>query len=562
MKYFWFLFILLFVCVDCNSQSSKQFTNPILAGFYPDPSICRVGHDYYLVTSTFAYFPGIAIFKSNDLVNWKQIGNALDRPSQLKLEGAGVSRGLFAPAIRFNKGTFYITCTLIDTGGNFVVTATNPEGPWSEPYWIPEVNGIDPSLFFDDHNKAYFIYNSVAPDNKPQYDGHRTIRIREFDIAGMKVIGEERTLINGGTDIAKKPVWIESPHIFKKDNFYYLIAAEGGTAYNHSEVVFRSNNVLGPYISFEKNPILTQRHLDPSRKNPITSTGHADFVETESGDWWSVFLGCRPYTEDYYNIGRETFLAPVKWSDGWPVINPDHAEVQYRYPVPVPSVSNQQDIKYSGNFILTDNFDSDKLDYQWMLLRTPSEKWYSLSERKGYLSIRTRPQTCSEKTNPSFVGHRQQHLKGSASTSIEFAPQSNDEKAGLLVFQNETHFYFLCKSIDDNKPIIQLYKSTTDASTNSQMELIASQNLPADTNKELQLKVEAKGGTYSFLFALKKDEWITLKDNVDAKFLSTKVAGGFVGCIYALYTTSQGKASASKAYYDWFRYENNDDVYK
>ena len=308
------LFVLLSVSTSDVFTQDRLFTNPILAGFYPDPSICRVGNNYYMINSTFSYFPGIPVFHSKDLVNWKLIGHVMDRPEQMDLTGLGVSRGIFAPAIRFNKGIFYVTCTLVDAGGNFIVTSASPEGPWSNPVWIPKINGIDPSMFFDDNGKAYIIYNSVAPDNKPLYDGHRTIRMYEFDVENLKVFGEEKVLVNGGVDLSKKPVWIEGPHIFKVNDYYYLIAAEGGTGDQHSEVVFRSDNVDGPYVPYEKNPILTQRHLDPDRKNPITSTGHADLIQTENGDWLAVFLGCRPYSmsgDGFYNTGRETFLAPV-----------------------------------------------------------------------------------------------------------------------------------------------------------------------------------------------------------------------------------------------------------
>ena len=308
---------------------TKEFTNPILAGFYPDPSICKVGEDYYLVNSTFAYFPGIPVFHSKDLVHWKLIGHVLNRPEQLNLDNAGVSRGLFAPAIRYHNGIFYVTCTLVDKGGNFVVTATNPAGPWSNPVWLRNVNGIDPSLFFDGDGKAYIVFNSDAPENKPLYSGHRTIRLREFDIEHLQASNEEHILVNGGVDITKKPVWIEGPHIFQKDGFYYLCAAEGGTAEDHSEVVFRSAKIDGPYQPYEHNPILTQRDLNPHRKNPITSTGHADLIQAPNGEWWAVFLGCRPYDSleaAYYNTGRETFMAPVTWENGWPVINPGKKE--------------------------------------------------------------------------------------------------------------------------------------------------------------------------------------------------------------------------------------------
>jgi len=557
------LFVLLSVSTSDVFTQDRLFTNPILAGFYPDPSICRVGNNYYMINSTFSYFPGIPVFHSKDLVNWKLIGHVMDRPEQMDLTGLGVSRGIFAPAIRFNKGIFYVTCTLVDAGGNFIVTSASPEGPWSNPVWIPKINGIDPSMFFDDNGKAYIIYNSVAPDNKPLYDGHRTIRMYEFDVENLKVVGEEKVLVNGGVDLSKKPVWIEGPHIFKVNDYYYLIAAEGGTGDQHSEVVFRSDNVDGPYVPYEKNPILTQRHLDPDRKNPITSTGHADLIQTENGDWLAVFLGCRPYSmsgDGFYNTGRETFLAPVKWIDGWPIINPDYEEVQYEYSYPLESEKDLAERPYSGNFEMQDEFDEDQLNINWMFLRTPHEKWYSLEERKGFLSLQLIPETCSEKMNPAFLGHRQQHLNCSATTAIDFKPESENEKAGLLIFQNEEHFYFICKSLENNKEVIQLYKS---GAADEEMELITSRDISNEQNENLlYLEIKAEGNKYSFFYSKNKHELDLLKEDVDAMFLSTRVAGGFVGCMFAFYATSLGKESNNKAYFDFFNYEGNDEVYK
>ncbi|MCK9483345.1 MAG: glycoside hydrolase family 43 protein [Candidatus Marinimicrobia bacterium] len=536
------------------AEQKTSYSNPILAGFYPDPSICRVGENFYLVTSTFAYFPGIPVFQSRDLVNWKLIGHVMDRAEQMNLEGLGVSEGIFAPAIRFHDGLFYVTCTLVGGGGNYVVIARDPAGPWSNPSWLPQINGIDPSLFFDDNGKAYIVYNSIAPEDKPLYEGHRTIRMYEFDYKNLKVIGEEIILVNGGTDISKKPIWIEGPHIFRKDDYYYLMCAEGGTSWEHSEVVFRSENVAGPYIPYEKNPILTQRHLDPNRPNPVTCTGHADLVMTKSGDWWAVFLGCRPYLPEYegfFNTGRETFMAPVKWIDGWPVINPESGTVQYSYPLPL-ELENADEVvtPYSGNFQITDNFDAESLDPNWVFLRTPHTKWYSLSDHPGSLAIQLRPETCSGKSNPSFIGRRQQHLRGSTSTAMNFMPATETEKAGLLVFQNETHYYYLCKSLEKGQAVVQLFKSDT---------LLISQKI--GKGRDIQMKIIAEGAYYSFYYATKPNKWILLKDQVDARFLSTRVAGGFVGCMYALYATSSGKPSSAVAYFDWFEYVGNDEIY-
>ena len=530
--------------------------NPILAGFYPDPSICRVGDDYYLVNSTFAYYPGIPVFHSKDLARWKLIGYVIDRPDQLNYDSLGVSRGIFAPAIRYHDGLFYVTCTFVDGGGNFVVTAKDPGGPWSKPVWLPQVSGIDPSLFFDDNGQAYLIHNSAAPDNKPLYEGHRTIRIRGFDVNRLRVKDNERILVNGGTDLSEKPVWIEGPHIFKVKGSYYLIAAQGGTAENHSEVVFRSNDVEGPYLPYGDNPILTQRDLDPARESPITCTGHADFVETPEGRWWAVFLGCQPYppySENYYNTGRETYLAPISWESGWPTILPHSQVVQRHYPCPLPSIAQKYVAQYSGDFEYKDNFNSGRLDLNWEFLRAPKEKWYSLAKRPGFLSMRLRPETCAGKGNPSFLARRQQHANSSATAVMKFRPRGENEKAGLLVFQNETHYYYLCASLEGNQPVIQVFRSSN---SNEMMELLASRKIASkEAGREIYLRIESRGNVYSFAYSSDREQWDLVKDSVDGTFLSTRIAGGFVGCMYALYATSLGKPAENVCYFDWFKYK-------
>lgn len=590
----WWLRILLFMAfiISCPfnrsfAQDKMEYTNPILPGFYPDPSICRVGDDYYLVNSTFAYFPGIPVFHSRDLVNWRLIGYVIDRPDQIQTQNAeslydslGVSRGIFAPAIRYHDGTFYVTCTFVDAGGNFVCTAKNPAGPWSKPVWLPQVSGIDPSLFFDTDGKAYLVHNSVPPEGKPLYQGQRTIRMCSFDTRRLRVENDENILVNGGTDIKEKPIWIEGPHIFKVGGYYYLICAQGGTAENHSEVVFRSKDVWGPYVSYEGNPILTQKDLNPDREDPITCTGHADFVETQKGTWWAVFLGCQPYPpyeKDYYNTGRETFLAPVTWKDGWPMIIPHGEGVAYHYPYPLPPAEMKGELHYGalrhgadhkcndgrhgGNVEYTDNFDSKALDLNWEFLRAPRDQWYSLSEKLGWIAIKLRPETVSGKMNPSFIGRRQQQAYSSASTAMEFTPRAENEKAGLVAFQNETHFYYMCKSVKEGYAVVQLYKSVENGQPGDGMGLVASQRLEGNSAAgALDLKIESRGSSYSFLYRTDPRDWKVLKDEVDASFLSTKVAGGFVGCFYALYVTSLGKPSENIAHYDWFKYKGKNEA--
>lgn len=534
-------------------HAQTTLINPILTGFYPDPSVLQVKGDYYLINSTFAYFPGIPVFQSKDLKNWKQIGNVISRPSQMNFMGHRMTRGLFAPAIEYHKGIFYVTCTLIDRGGNFVVTAKDPAGPWSDPVFLPEVRGIDPSLYFDE-DKAYIIYNSDAPDNKPEYSGHRTLRMYEFDPLALKVVGEEKILVNGGVDISKKPVWIEGPHILKKNDWYYLYAAEGGTSVNHTEVVLRSKSVWGPYVPYENNPILTQKDLPADRKHPITSAGHAQFVEGPDGKTYAIFLAVRPYEGNYYNTGRETFVAPVEWKDGWPIVDPNNKVVQYSYKTTFKEVKQKDAQPQSGNFQYMLTFEKE-LDPALLFLRTVDSTSFSLSKANG-LTLKLKPETVMELGNPSFIGKRQQHLNCNAEVSFDFSAKTANEKAGLIIFQDENHFYYLCKSVDQGKTVMQLFKSSTDGKS---MELLTQANL---TSEKVLLRIDAKGDQYSFHYAQNPNDWILLKDKVDGKFLSTQVAGGFIGCVFGMYATSSGIETANSASFQYLRYKGDDVMYK
>jgi alpha-N-arabinofuranosidase len=272
-----------------NNNNTDHFKNPILSGFYPDPSICRVDTMYYLVTSTFTYFPGIPIFQSTDLIHWKQIGHAITRTSQADFEGLGLSEGIFAPTIRYHRGVFYIITTNVPRGGNFIITSSSPEGPWSEPFYIHDAPGIDPSLFFDDDGKVYYTGTRPAPEGA-KYFGNWEIWLQEIDITRFSLIGNKYSLWRGAlTDC----VWPEGPHLYKVNNYYYLLISEGGTGHFHALSVARSKDITGPYKGFSGNPILTHRHL--GKKYPVVNTGHGDIVQTHNNTWWIVLLASRPY---------------------------------------------------------------------------------------------------------------------------------------------------------------------------------------------------------------------------------------------------------------------------
>ncbi|MFD0989252.1 glycoside hydrolase family 43 protein [Mariniflexile jejuense] len=516
------------------SQTDSTFINPILSGFYPDPSICAANGKFYLITSTFSYFPGIPIFESTDLVNWKQLGHVINRKEQADFSGLNVSEGMFAPTIRFHKGTFYVICTNISAGGNFIVTATNPSGPWSDPTWIPNINGIDPDIFFDDDGKVYITHNGPPPNNITVHDGHRAIYMFEYDIENKTIVGDSKLLINGGTDMAKKPVWIEAPHIIKKDGFYYLICAEGGTGYNHSEVVFRSKNVFGPYESYKNNPILTQRHLQSNRTNEVTTTGHADFVKLPNGDWWSVFLGCRPYGDDLYNTGRETFLMPVAWENGWPTIVGGNNPIPLEHKKPQLPISKVLNEYTTGNFTTHDDFNGNTLDLKWNFIRTPLEKWHEL--HGGKLHIQPRKESIHTKTNYSFIGRRQQHLQFEASTKLTFNPTDTFQAAGLVAFQNESHYIFIGKRLNKHGKIEVFVELTNSTTNDSKPSIIANKEIETS---DLFIKIKGDKRFYSAYYKTsEKASWILLANQIDGSILSTKTAKGFVGTYLAMYTSS------------------------
>jgi alpha-N-arabinofuranosidase len=514
----------------------RTFRNPILSGCYPDPSICRVGEDYYLVTSTFEYFPGLPIFHSRDLVHWHQIGHAFHRASQLDLDEIRPSGGLYAPTIRHHNGTFYVINTLVDgntRSGNFIVTATQPQGPWSEPHWLNGADGIDPSLFFDDDGTCWYVGTRL--NEKGYYTGHTEIYLQELDLEQMQLVGEEIVLWDGAV---KGAVWAEAPHIYKRNTYYYLLIAEGGTAHHHAVTMARSKNITGPYEGNRGNPILTHRHL--GLDYPIVGTGHADLIETQNGEWWLVLLAMRPYGGYYYNLGRETFLIPARWEENWLIASPGTGRVEFEYLVP--DLPEQVWETASPR----DDFDSSTLALQWNFLRTPREDFYSLTVHPGFLRLYLRPQQLTEWSNPSFIGRRQEHIHFKAETAMDFTPRATDECAGLVLLQNsDFHFRFLVTF--EERPVIRLLRRAQ-----GKDECLDSQPI---SDGHCVLRVLAHEQSYNFYFST-NGSWHTLAENVDGRILSTPVAGGFVGAFIGPYASSNGQPNENYAEFDWFDYED------
>jgi xylan 1,4-beta-xylosidase len=507
-----------------------SYRNPVLAGFFPDPSITRVGDRFYLVNSTFAYFPGIPVFESTDLVHWKQIGNAIHRPSQLDFDGLGVSRGVFAPTIEFHDGTFYVINTAVDSGGNFYVTAKNPAGPWSDPVWLRDIEGIDPSFFFDTDGKAYIVNNGL-PEGKPEYDGHRAIWIQAFDPRQGKPVGPRKVLLNGGVDFSKKPIWIEGPHLYKMEGWYYLVCAEGGTGPQHSQVALRSRSPWGPFTPFAGNPILTQRDLPEDRPNPITNAGHADIVQAADGSWWAVFLATRTYDRTQYNTGRETFLLPVTWRDGWPIILENGKTIPYVARGPEFLAKRSDVPPMTGNFTWRDEFDRSSLDPAWLSVRVPKSEWRDLRSKPGSLTIRPLAATLDTLGNPSFLARRQQHTAFDSSLALA-PPSESGVAAGLAAFQNENYWYFLgTRRVGGELQIFLDKRGGRETTTVATTKLA-----PAPT---LKLRISGSGRDYSFYYDADGGGWKLLREKDDGSILSTAVADGFVGAMLGPYARSE-----------------------
>lgn len=509
-----------------------NFVNPVLPGFYPDPSVTRVGEDFYLVTSTFAFFPGLPVFKSKDLVNWQQIGNAIDRPGMLDFSGLGLSRGVFAPTIEYHQGTYYIANTCVDCGGNYVLTATDPAGPWSDPVFVPHVGGIDPSLFFDRDGRTYMI-NNDAPMGTPRYDGHRAIWIRQVDPKTFDAIDAPRVLLDGGVRPAENPIWIEGPHIYRRGGFYYLSAAEGGTAEDHRQVVLRARNIYGPYVPYDKNPILTQRDLDPARDNPVTSVGHADLVQDVKGKWWATFLGTRPYRADTYNTGREVFLLPVRWRRGWPVILERGVALPRLLPAPA-GRSTSSPVAVAAEYDVRDTF-ANRPGPEYLQIRGPVD-FYSTGP--AGLTLEARADVHGGGGEPAFLGRRQQHIDMAVQTQLSLDAPAGTE-AGLLALQSDEHFFsFTVGRARDGKMVARL-RQRAGAGDPVEGTLLAELGL-GDPGALVTLRITADANGYDFAVATGTDgrDMVTVFADADPTILSTRRAGGFVGAVIGPYASS------------------------
>ncbi len=506
-----------------------RYRNPILPGFYPDPSICKKGDDFYLVTSSFEFFPGVPIFHSRDLVNWTQIGHCLTRASQLPLEGAACSKGIYAATIRYNPfdDFFYMVTTNTTLLGNFYVRAKDPAGEWSEPIRVDQ-GGIDPSLFFDEDGSAHFISNARLTS-----ESQAGFLMAPIDLATGRFLRPPQPVWGGIGEAAP-----EAPHIYKREGWYYQVNAEGGTELGHMVTIARARDLYGPYESCPHNPILTHR---PQKRRLIQATGHADLIQDNAGNWWAVFLGYRQTHQFFHHLGRETFLAPVEWAEGWPVINGGRPIETWMESDRLPSGGQRRERVYQAAF-------AGAPDFNWVHLRNPDPSNYAYGPQGAALFGNAC--TLSDLGNPAFLGFRQKDLQGSASVRLSFAPQQEGEEAGLSIYYKSDAHLDACLLREAGQTWLCFRKVVGD--------IVHMQSRQTFAGNALALELAFDALQYH-VYALVGGERLHLGDALTRHVSTEAHELGFTGVLLALYATGNGRAAGVPAQFTDFQYRGQDE---
>ena len=537
--------------------------NPVLKGFHPDPSIIRVGEDYYIATSTFEWWPGVRLHHSRDLVNWELIGYPLDRVSQLDLRGVGPSQGVWAPCLSYDNGTFYLLytvvtafyCNMYDTN-NYLVTARDIHGPWSEP--IPLNNfGFDPSLFHDEDGRKYIV--SMATDHRTPKKYAGRLVLQEYDPDAQKMIGPVRDIY------AADKIFLEGPHIFQRGGWYYLFAADTGTGEGHGQSILRSRSVWGPYEMYkadfmrrdndgEAYSILTSRHHEDI---PLQKAGHCGLVETPDGEWYAAHLCARPLDRRNppdaprfagcrrYMLGRETALQKMRWTeDGWLTLDCGGTMPQEHVPAP----RGVESVPAQGKRCFRDEFGSKTLSLEYQSLRVPmTERHLSLTARPGYLRMFGRSGLASRFAQ-SLIAVRLTEFDMEIAARLEFEPEVFKQMAGLIVMYDTDNYLYLHLSHDEDcGRCVTLLKAE-----NRKYEYLTDY-LPIPAGVPVELRAVMKNGWLTFSCRLEGGEWRELAADIDGSFLSDEACaeGWFTGAMAGICCqdlTGFGKY----ADYDWF----------
>ncbi|WP_172197054.1 glycoside hydrolase family 43 protein [Saccharibacillus qingshengii] len=485
-----------------------KYSNPVIKGFYPDPSVCKVEDSYYLVCSSFQYFPGVPLFESQDLINWTQIGHCLTRESQVQLGGVNSSGGVFAPTIRYHAGRFYMTTTNDTTRQNFYVWTDDIYGEWSEPVYVDQ-GGIDPDLYFED-GKAFFMSNGTDDDG----------------IGG--VVQCEIEIATGAKRSPSRSIWqgtggryLESPHLYKIDDRYYLMAAEGGTEYGHMVVYARGDHMSGPFEAYPHNPVLTNRNLGGYE---LQGVGHGDLVQDGDGHWWMLHLGFRQIGRwlTYHHLGREVFLAPVTFGeDGWFTAGHDGLTLTQFTTGRIPETVRQREKKL-------DTFENTDWSLDWCYLRHPVTSNYELGE--DMLRLRGTAVTLDEAASPTFIGLRQKNFD--AAIACEVRLSGREGEAGVTLYMDENHRYDLAVRTDADSSLSVIKRLNVGDIKSIEKEI------PLSRAGAVRLLIRSGHERYHF-FLVEDGREIPL-GSAQTRYLSSEVAGGFTGVVIGLYAVGKG----------------------
>ena len=481
-----------------------KYQNPVLRGMYPDPSVCRAGDKFYMVTSTFHFFPGVPLFESDDMINWKQIGHVLTRKSQLDVTDIGASGGIYAPNIRYHDGRFYMVVTNVSNIGNFYVWTDNIYGEWSDPILV-EQSGIDPTLFFDDDGKTYFVSNG----NDENGTGY--IQISEIDIETGKKLSENKPLWYGTGGR-----YIEAPHVYKFKDYYYVLDAEGGTEYGHMVNYARSKNLMGPYEPCPSNPVLTNRDMGGYQ---LQGAGHGDIVEAPDGTWWFCHLAFRQTDRfmPFHHLGRETCVQPVIWKDGWFYIG---TKGQALLETEVDEVDIEHKIQ-KQNFSYEKTFENLSLKNDWNYLRNPVYENYKVLSDS--IELKSTEITLNEAKSPTWIGVRACEFEEDFSCDV----LCSGGEAGLSIMMDENHHYEVFIKNENGKCTANLRLRIGPCD-------YVKKSIGLNTNSA-RLRVLSNNYSYSFFV---NEECL---GSADTRYLSSEVAGGFTGVYNGLFAVGNGQ---------------------
>ncbi|OHX66604.1 glycoside hydrolase family 43 protein [Flammeovirga pacifica] len=533
MKLKTFFINLLFVLLISQAfgQAPTSYNNPILPGYHPDPSICRVGDDYYLVNSSFVWFPGLPIYHSKDLVNWEHIGYGITNSETISFNGLKDKHGLFAPTIRHHNGTFYIINTCVGCKMNFYITATNPAGPWSDPIWLPSASGIDPSLFWDEDGKSYYTGMESVADKK--WSTQTVVYNQEIDLNTNQLIGKRHHLTFGH---ANNAAYAEGPHIYKINGKYILLLSEGGTEQYHAMSVHHSDSINGPYQADIINPVLTHRHL--GKDYPIYAVGHGDLVKTQNGEWWAVVLGKR-LNNGITTLARETFLAKVEFEGQTPIFNKGKGVVLSRQkrpdlpwtPFPAPPKK--------------DDFTTHKIDLRWCSIRTPEKEFYKLND--GKLKLNLHKEVLDSLVHSSMLIQRIVDHNFEASTAMSFSTSKINEESGLCLYRTNENHFTLMKN-DHEIILTEVFKGNR--------KVIAKVKFG---KKNVILKAKAQDMMIQFYIGESSDHLIPIGPQLSLITIADGQGNAqFNGAGIGIYATSNGQSTKNKAHFDWFQYNGLD----